>query len=147
MKAIQCLLIYVVMHRLSYQHVHLELGASQTYVVRPIHENEVIELSVFRYTANADDAEANTDTIELVYIIQGFINDALEQHMKAFHRFYKGSYIPCSKCNHLHIKFEKAKSVSVVPCSTIGYQAECDITHYHKLFSTITGQQYTLRVF
>ena len=109
-------------------------------MVRPIHEDEVIELSVFRYTANADDAEANTDTIELVYTLQGFINDALEQHMKAFHKFYIFAYIPCSECDQLHIKFEKAKSVSVVPCSTIGHNTKCDITQYHKLFLTNPGQ-------
>ena len=109
-------------------------------MVRPIHEDEVIELSVFRFTSDEDDAEANTDTIELVYTLQGFINDALEQHMKAFHKFYICSYIPCSECDQLHIKFERAKSVSVVPCSTIAHYGKCDITQYHKLFSTTTGQ-------
>ena len=109
-------------------------------MVRPIHNDEVIELSVFRYTANADDAEANTDTIELVYTLQGFINDALEQHMKAFHKFCIFAYIPCSQCDQLHIKFEKAKLASVVPCSTIGHNTKSDITQYHKLFTTTTGQ-------
>ena len=109
-------------------------------MVRPIHEDEVIELSVYRCTANANDAKANTDTIELVHTLQGFINDALEQHMKAFHKFYIYSFIPCSECDQLHIKFEKAQSVSVVSCTTTVPHTECDITQYHKLFSTITGQ-------
>ena len=107
-------------------------------MVRPIHEAEVIELSIFRYTVNADDAEANADTVELVYTLQGFINDALEQHMKAFHKFYIYSYIPCSQCDQLHIKFEKAKTNCVVPCDTSSQQNKCDITQYHKLFSSIT---------
>jgi len=135
------LLIYIYIYncRLSYQHVHLELGANQTYVVKPIHEDEVIELSVFRYTATADDPEANADTIELVYILERFINDALEQHMKAFYKFYINSYIPCSQCNQLHIKFEKAKTSSVVPCTTTVPHTKCDITQYHNLFSSTTG--------
>ncbi|XP_065919658.1 uncharacterized protein [Dysidea avara] len=124
--------------KVSYQHVHLELGDTQTYVVRPLHEAKVIELSIFRYTANADDGEANADTVELVYILQQFINDALEQHMKAFHKFPICSYIPCSKCDHLHIKFEKAKTCSVVPCNTTVH-TKCDITKYHKLFLNTTG--------
>ena len=134
---ISSLCVYI--DRLSYQHVNLELGDGQTYVVRPIHEAEVIELLIFRYAVNADDAEANANTVELVYTLQGFINDALEQHMKAFHKFYICSYIPCSQCDQLHIKFEKAKSVSVVPCNTTSHQTECDITQYHKLFSISTG--------
>ena len=111
-------------------------------MVRPIHEAEVIELSIFRYTVNADDAEANADTVELVYTLQGFINDALEQHMKAFHKFYIYSYIPCSQCDQLHIKFEKARTSCEVLCTTIGQHTKCNITQYHKLFSstTTTGQ-------
>jgi len=117
-----------------------DIWANQTYAVRPIHEDEVIELSVFRYTTNDDDPEANVDTIELVYTLQGFISDALKQHMKAFPKFYIHSYIPCSKCDQLHAKFEKAKSASVVPCTTIGHNTKCDITQYHMLFSTTTAQ-------
>ena len=108
-------------------------------MVRPIHEAEVIELSIFRCTVNADDAEANVDTVELVYTLQGFINDALEQHMKAFHKFYIYSYIPCSQCDQLHIKFEKAKTSTEVLCTTNDQHTKCDITQYHKLFSTTTG--------
>ena len=108
-------------------------------MVRPIHEAEVIELSIFRYTVNADDAEANADTVELVYTLQGFINDALEQHMKAFHKFYIYSYIPCSQCDQLHIKFEKARTSCEVPCTIVGHNTKCDITQYYKLFSTSTG--------
>ena len=122
--------------RLSFEKVTFELGNYQSYQLRPLHDIAVVELSIERQPnlTMENEAEANSDCIELVNSVNQFIEEAVKQNMRAvFSKFPIQCYIPCTECGKLHIKYEKATKSKNVLCNSKG--TYCDITLYHKMLS------------
>ena len=86
-----------------------------------------------------EEAEANNDCIKLVNAVDQFIVEAVKQHMMAAYRkFPVECYIPCTECGKLHIKYKRTTKNRKVLCDNMC--TYCDITLYHRLHITKTGQ-------
>jgi len=123
-------------YRLSYQCVCLELGYQQWYQLKPVHEEDAIQLSVARkHIFNAEQVlEADNDVVKLVSSVHQFINESVDQNMTAdFKKFSVDCYLPCVECGKLHIKYEKAFKSNEVLCEDM--DSICDISEYHKILS------------
>ena len=125
----------------------LELGDHQSYQLKPLHEEDVIELSVAREPdLSAEEiSQANSDFVNLVTTVHEFIKESVDQNMTtAFKEFSIDCYIPCEECGKLHIKYEKAIKSKKALCKA--KNTYCDILPYHKVLST-TGISHTNYLF
>ena len=129
----------VLLYRLTYQWVCLELGRRQIYELEPEFDHHVISLKIIPepYLLPVEKERAFVDSNELVRSVQKFIDDLMRQHMTAtFMKAPVVCYIPCSQCMKMHLKVDKATESSTIYCPV--NRVHADITDYHKI---LTGME------
>ena len=133
-----CIYLVLIINRLSYQWVCLELGKYQTYEVRPNDELGSIELTIFPdpLTPPGREVESYKESNELINVVKQFIDDLMEEHMTVtFKKFPVECFIPCPDCNELHIELRKFADTGSAFCPT--QRSYCSsLLRYHLLLST-----------
>ena len=138
------LLLYtLILCRLSYQWVCLELGDHQIYELNVMFDHSVIAVKIIPEPNLSSDVKqrAFADSNELVRSVQRFIDDLMREHMAAtFAKAPVVCYIPCSQCKKMHLNVEKATMKSNVYCPVSRVYAE--ITDYHNILSGLWLHKY-----
>ena len=132
-------ILCVLLYRLTYQWVCLELGKRQIYELEPKFDHHIISLKIIPepYLLPVEKERAFADSNELVRSVQKFIDDLMKQHMTAtFTKAPVVCYIPCSRCMKMHLKVDKATESSTIYCPV--NRVHADITDYHKI---LTGME------
>ena len=128
----------MIINRLSYQWVCLELGKHQTYEVRPNYKLESIELTIIPdpIMSSTDKAESYRESNELIKAIKEFIDDLMKEHMAVtYKKFPVDCFIPCPDCNELHIRLERFAITGNAYCPT--QRRYCDsLSRYRKMLSS-----------
>ena len=128
----------MIINRLSYQWVCLELGKHQTYDVRPNYKLESIELTIIPdpIMSSADKAESYRESNELIKAVKEFIDDLMKEHMAVtYKKFPVECFIPCPDCNKLHIRLEKFANTGSAYCFT--QRRYCDsLSRYREMLSS-----------
>ena len=131
------LLLYVlILYRLSYHWVCLELGKHQIYELSVMFDHSVIALKIIPDPNLSLEVKqkAFADSNELVRSVQRFIDDLMREHMAAtFAKAPVVCYIPCSQCKKMHLDVEKATVKNNIYCPVSRIHA--DITNYNKILS------------
>ena len=131
------LLLYELMlYRLSYHWVCLELGKHQIYELSVMFDHSVIALKIIPDPNLSSEVreKAFADSNELVRSVQMFIDDLMREHMAAtYTKAPVVCYIPCSQCKKMHLNVEKATVKSSIYCPV--NRVHADITDYHNILS------------
>ena len=117
----------------------MELGNYQTYLLRPIHNDDLIELTIVSNPAMPHEEEmvAFSNANELIVSVKAFIDDLMQETMtSAVKEFPITCYLPCPKCTMLHVTMEKVMQTSSDFCPTINSFVE--MTRYHKMLTTLS---------
>ena len=130
----------MIINRLSYQWVRLELGNNQTYDLQPNHKLDSIELNIIPNPSMPSElvAESYKESNELINAVKEFIDDLMKEHMAVtFEKFPVECFIPCPHCNELHIKLKRFTNTGNAYCATQrGYCDLSELSRYHKMLST-----------
>ena len=128
----------MIINRLSYQWVCLELGKYQTYEVRPNYKLDSIELTIIPdpLMPSGSELESYKESNELINVVKEFIDDLMKEHMAVtFEKFPVECFIPCPRCNELHIKLKRFANTGSAFCPTQrGYCSS--LSRYRQLLST-----------
>ena len=130
----------MIINRLSYQWVCLELGTYQAYAVRPDYKLDSIELTITPDPSMPleHEVESHKDSNELINAVKQFIDDLMKEHMAVtFKKFPVECFIPCPHCNELHIKLRRFANTGSAYCPT--QKAFCDLSklsRYYEMLST-----------
>ena len=113
----------------------MELG-NHSYLLRPVHKDDLIELTVVCNRALSNQEELATLSNELIFNVKAFIDDLMLEIMtSAAKEFPVTCYLPCpSQCGVLHTTMEAVVQKSSVFCPNTGHYT--DMTEYHKMFTT-----------
>jgi len=117
---------------LAYQWISMELGNYQSYLLRPIHKEDQIELTIVSNPAMPGEEEmiAFSNVNELIVGVKAFIDDLMQETMTSVVKeFPITCYLPCPKCAVLHVKMEKVMQTSSVFCTKINSFVEMTIHH------------------
>ena len=126
----------LLLYRLSYQWVCLELGKHQIYELDAMFDHSVIAIKIIPDPNLSSEAKkkAFAESNELVRSVQRFIDELMKEHMAAtFAKAPVVCYIPCSQCKKMHLSVEKATEKSNIYCPVSRVHA--NITAYHKILS------------
>ena len=130
----------MIINRLLYQWVCLELGEHQTYQLWPNYKLDSIELTIIPSPSmpSAVKVESYKESNLLINAVKEFIDDLMKEHMAAtFEEFPVECFIPCPNCNELHIKLEKITNADNAFCRTTNSYCESPVlSRYHKMLST-----------
>ena len=113
----------------------MELG-NHSYLLRPVHEDDLIELTIVCNRALSNPKELATLSNELIFNMKVFIDDLMLEIMtSAVKEFPVTCYLPCPRqCGVLHTTMEAVIQKSSVFCpNTCDYT---DMTEYHKMLTT-----------
>ena len=130
----------MIINRLSYQWVCLELGKYQTYEVQPNYKLDSIELTIIPDPSMPSPDEENSykESNDLIKAVKHFIDDLMKEHMAVtFREFPVECFIPCPDCSELHIKLERFTITGSAYCPV--KRTYCDapaFSRYHKMLST-----------
>ena len=128
----------MIINRLSYQCVRLELGKHQTYEVQPNYKLDSIELTIIPdpIMSSANKAESYRESNELIKAVHKFIDDLMKEHMAAtYKKCPVECFIPCPDCNELHIRLERFAITGIAYCPT--QWRYCDsLSRYREMLSS-----------
>ena len=127
----------MIINRLSYQWVCLELGKLQAYEVRPNYKLNSIELTIIPdpIMSSADEAESYKESKELIKAVKEFIDDLMKEHMAAtYEKFPVKCFIPCPDCSELHIRLERFINTGSAYCFT--QRSHCKLPRYREMLSS-----------
>ena len=129
----------MIINRLSYQWVYLELGTYQAYAVRPDYKLDSIELTITSDPSMPPgrEVESYKESNELINVVKQFIDDLMKEHMAVtFKKYPVECFIPCPDCNILHIKLKRFANTDSAFCPT--QNRFCDsskLSRYYKMLS------------
>ena len=130
----------MIINRLSYQWVCLELGKYQTYAVHPHYKLDSIELTITPDPSIPSKYELNSykESNELINAVKQFIDDLMKEHMAVtFEKFPVECFIPCPHCNELHIKLRRFANTGSAYCPTQrSYCDSANLSRYYEMLST-----------
>ena len=115
----------------------MELGNHQSYRLRPVHKEDLIELVVISNPemSHKEEKAAISITNELISDVKTSIDELMKEVMtSAVKEFPVKCYLPCPRCEVLHVTLEKATQTSSVFCPTTSQYA--DMKKYHKLLTS-----------
>ena len=115
----------------------MELGNYQSYLLRPIHEKDLIELVIVSKPtiSETEKIAAIWNTKELIIDVKMFIDDLMQEIMtSAVKEFPITCYLPCPECDELHVPMEKVVQTSSVYCPATGHFTE--MIKYHKMLTS-----------
>ena len=115
----------------------MELGNHQSYLLRPVHKEDLIELVVISNPKipHEEEKAAISITNELIIDVKTFIDELMKEVMtSAVKEFPVKCYLPCPECEVLHVTLEKVTQTSSVFCPTTSQYA--DMEKYHKLLTS-----------
>ena len=127
----------MIINRLSYQWVCLELGNHQTYEVRPNYKLDSIELTIVPdpIMSSADEVESYKESNELINAVKEFIDDLMKEHMAAtYEKCPVECFIPCPDCNELHIRLKRFAITGNAYCPT--QRSYCKLSRYREMLSS-----------
>ena len=114
----------------------MELGNRHSYLLRGVHEDDLIELTIVSDRALSSENELPTLSNELIFNVKTYIDDLMLEIMtSAVQEFPVTCYLPCPcQCGVLHVTVEKVSEKSSVLCpNTCQYT---DMTEYHKMLTS-----------
>ena len=114
----------------------MELGNYHSYLLRPVHEDDLIELTIVSDHAMSHEKELATLSNELIFNVKTFIDDLMKETMtSAVKEFPVTCYLPCQRqCGVLHVTMEKVAQKSSVFCPNTCHYT--DMTKYHKMLTS-----------
>ena len=115
----------------------MELGNHQSYLLRPVHKQDLIELVVLSNPKipHEEEIAAISITNELISDVKTFIDELMKEIMtSAVKKFPVKCYFPCPQCNGFHVAVEKVIQTSSVFCTTANQYV--DMPEYHKLLAS-----------
>ena len=115
----------------------MELGNYQSYLLRPVHKEDLIELVVVSNPKipHEEKKEALSITNKLIIDVKAFIDQLMKEIMtSAVKKFPVKCYLPCSQCEVLHVTMEKVMQTDSVFCPTTSQYV--DMPEYHKLLTS-----------
>ena len=112
----------------------MELGNYQSYFLRPIHKEDLIELVVVSREEEIP-AAAISMTNELIVNVEKFIDELMKEIMtSAVMDFPVKCYLPCPQCKVFHFAIEKIMQTDSVLCATTCQYV--DMRKYFELFTS-----------
>ena len=128
----------MIINRLSYQWVCLELGKHQTYEVQPNYKLDSIELTIIPdpIMSSADKVEGYRESNELIKAVNKFIDDLMKEHMAVtYEKCPVECFIPCPHCDELHIRLERFAITGNAYCPN--QRRYChSLSRYHEMLSS-----------
>ena len=114
----------------------MELGNFHFYLLRPVHEDNLIELTIVSDCTSTHEKELVTLSNELIFDVKTFIDDLMQEIMtSAVKEFPVKCYLPCPRqCSVLHVTMEKVVEKSSDFCPNTGQRI--DMTKYHKMLTS-----------
>ena len=114
----------------------MELGNYHSYLLRAIHKDNLIELTLASDHALSHEKELATLSNELIFNVKTFIDDLMQEIMtSAVKEFPVTCFLPCPhQCGVLHVTMEKVAQKSSVFCQKTGDYS--DMTKYHKMLTS-----------
>ena len=121
----------------------MKLGNHQSYQLRPIHNSDVIELTIVfnPMMPHEEEITALTNTNQLITVVKTFIDDLMEESMTAtFKQYPVKCYLPCPACSEIHVDVEKIKQNNSDFCPTSN--KFIDMIRYHKMLTCSKSYSY-----
>ena len=114
----------------------MELGNYHSYLLRPVHKDNLIELTLASDHALSHEIELATLSNELIFNVKTFIDDLTQEIMtSAVKEFPVKCYLPCPRqCGVLHVTMEKVAQKISIFCPKTGHYI--DMTKYHKMLTS-----------
>ena len=112
----------------------MELGNYQSYLLRPVHKEDLIELVILSNPKipHEEKKEAFNITNELIIDVKTSIDELMKEIMtSAVKKFPVKCYLRCPQCEVLHVTLEKVMQTDSVFCPTTNQYV--DMPEYHKL--------------